>query len=239
MKKPGKTGQDVKPTLPVAAPRPAAKKSTTLAETTEGLPWVSSHEIKKETNPFTEADWRMKGYAWSGFAVRVLIVFGTIFTVFQYMAAREEKRVERTLQLIELWERSEYQNAQVAVKQRLSELNEKYAVLLPANPSKTELDVYYGKIGVEAMKAEGGTMPLDDFRREFDRVVYFLNRLAFCVDGNLCSQDMADAYFRDYAVSFWGYFAGYVAEQRKAGSTTFAMPIESYVRQDQQPAAAQ
>ena len=81
------------------------------------------------------------------------------------------------------------------------------------------------------MTADGGSKPIEDFTADFDRIVYFLNRVSFCVEGGLCSRKVADAYFRDYAVSFWSYFAGYVEKQRKAGSTTYALPIENYVRQ--------
>lgn len=215
------------------------RKPVQLPETQEALPWVSHHEIKKESNPFTDRDWRMLGYAWFGFILRILLVFGAIFSVYQFLVAREEKRVERTLQLVELWEQDDYQAAQEALRERLAALNAKYATLLPNNPSQSEMAVYSEKVGLEVMTAEGGSMPLPEFRKHFDRLVYFLNRLSFCVEGNLCSRDIADAYFRDYAVSFWTYFSGYVAEQRKAGLTTYALPVERYVRRDVAPAAAQ
>ena len=68
------------------------------------------------------------------------------------------------------------------------------------------------------MNADGGVMPLPEFQDQFDRLVYFLNRVSFCVEGNLCDRDIADAYFQDYANSFWRYFRGYVEKQRKGGA---------------------
>jgi hypothetical protein len=217
---------------PVAPTAGAGRKKVALPETTEAFPWPSNHEIKKESNPFTDRDWRMWLYAWTGLLVRLTIVLGAIFTVYQYLAAREQNRVQRTLELVELWERSEYQDAQTALRQRLAALNQKYASLLGSNPSATELDVYYSRIGIEAMSESGGSMPLTDFSSQFDRVVYFLNRVAFCVEGNLCSNEITDAYFRDYATSFWQYFAGYIDRQRKAGAASFAQPIEAYLARD-------
>ena len=211
---------------PAAEP---AKKRVTLPETTEAFPWMSNHEIKKESNPFTERDWRMISYAWSGMIVRFILIFGSLFSVYQFLVAREEKRVERTLALVELWEQPDYQKAQRALKLRLAELNEKYASLLGANPDATALAVYQERIGVEALTPSGGTAPLAEFQENFDRVVYFLNRLSSCVESDLCSRATADAYFKDYAVSFWSYFSDYVARERKAGSTNFAGPIETYV----------
>lgn len=239
MKKPAggstKSGRGAAPAVTSDA---VSRKPVRLAETGEGLPWHSNHEVKKEANPFLDGDWRMLLYAWSGMALRLVLVLGTLFTAFQYLAAREEKRIERALSLVELWERPEYQQAQRSVKQRLSGLNDKFSALIGATPSKTELAVYYEKIGIEAMKPEGGTMSLPEFQGEFDQILYFLNRLAFCVEGNLCSDKIAEAYFRDYAVSFWGYFAGYVAKQRQAGNSTFAKPLEDYVRANRPAAGA-
>jgi hypothetical protein len=95
--------------FPVSTPTSSpARTKINLEPFTEPSP----QEIKKETNPFTEADWRMWTYAWSGFLLRVMLVFGAAFSVYQYLVQREEKRVERTFALIELWERPEYQDAQ-------------------------------------------------------------------------------------------------------------------------------
>ncbi|MEO5758428.1 MAG: hypothetical protein ABIQ51_16380 [Mesorhizobium sp.] len=226
MKKPAGNPRQTATAAPAKAP--AAKAA--LPETTEGFPWPSSHEIKKESNPFTDRDWRMLVYAWSGMAVRFAIIFTLMFSVYQYLANQEQKRVEQTMSLVELWENKDYQQAQRALKDRLTALNAKYDNLLSANPSPTEEQVFRQRIGIEAMTAGGGDMPLADFRENFDRIVYFLNRLSFCVDGDLCSHKVTDAYFRDYAVSFWSYFAGYIDKERKAGSPTFAVAIESYVR---------
>jgi hypothetical protein len=224
MKKPAGTAKP-----PVQAKPPAAKE--TLPETTEGFPWASSHDVKKDSNPFTDRDWRMFIYAWSGMLVRFAVIFTLMFSVYQFLANQEQKRVEQTMSLVELWETKDYQQAQRALKDRLTALNAKYDNLLSATPSPSEEQVFRQRIGIQAMTAAGGDMPLADFTDNFDRIVYFLNRLSFCVDGKLCSRDVTDAYFRDYAVSFWSYFAGYVDKQRKAGSPSFAVAIEKYVRE--------
>ena len=173
------------PAASVKAKPPAPRKIEQLPETTEAFPDVSTHEIKPESNPFTSRDWRMLGYAWAGMAVRVMILLGGAFTAYQYLDAKEEKRVERTLQLVELWERGEYQTAQQTVADRLDALNARYAGLLGANPTPAERRVYLEQIGIEAMKEDGGSMPLGEFRAQFNRVLYFLNRMAFCVEGKL------------------------------------------------------
>ncbi|HEV7255985.1 MAG TPA: hypothetical protein VGN97_23200 [Mesorhizobium sp.] len=198
-----------------------------------------AEELRAEENPFTTSDWRMRSYAWAGYTLRFVLIFGAVFTVVQFLAAREEKRVERALQLAETWERPEYQDAQKALRDRLADLNARYASLLGSDPSAEELDVYYDRIGQEAMTAEGGAAPLAEFRERFDRIVYFLNRVSFCVEENMCSAEVSDAYFGDYAQSFWNYFGGYVQAQRRRGAPNYAKPIESFVarRQDAEPEA--
>lgn len=208
---------------------PPRKKAAALPETAGALPWISEHEVKKEANPFTERDWRMLVYAWSGLVIRITLVVGAVFSVYQYLAAREEKRVERALELVDLWERPEYQAAQRALKVRIEGLNERYASLVGESPTPSEQAVYASRIGMEALTADGGTMPLAEFQDQFDRIVYFLNRVSFCVEGGLCSREVADAYFRDFAQSFWSYFSGYVARQRNAFSPTYALPMEQYL----------
>lgn len=200
-----------------------------LEETVTGFPDRSTQEIKKEANPFTDRDWRMLGYAWSGFALRVLLIVGGVFSVVQYIQARDEKRIERTLELVELWEQPQYQEAQKALKTRLDGLNARHAGLLGGNPSPEEQRVYRERIGIAAHAEDGGAMPLAEFEEHFDRVVYFLNRVAFCVDGNLCKRSVADAYFRDFAASFWAYFAGYVEQERRRGAPGYAAMIETWL----------
>jgi len=209
----------------VPAKDKGAKNDEHVPEGASPIPGVSEWT----ENIFAERDWRVSANAWAGFLLRVLLISGTLFSVYQYMMARQEMRVERTLQLVELWERSEYQEAQKSLKARLAGLNEKYSDLLGKSPSQAELAVYYEKVGLEAMNSDGGVVPLPEFQEQFDRLVYFLNRVSFCVEGHLCDREIADAYFQDYANSFWRYFRGYVEKQRKQGAATYAAAIEKYV----------
>ena len=209
--------------------RPPAKKPA-LPETTEGLPWPSNHEIKKESNPFTDRDWRMWIYAWSGLLVRLAIILGGIFSVYQYLENRRGEAAHqdvRTAGGMGASRNTRPRSSRCA--SGLSGLNTQYASLLPANPTPTELGVYMDRIGLAAMTGDGGTMPLPEFKAHFDRIVFFLNRVSTCVQGNQCSRDVTNDYFRDFAVSFWNYFGKYSRQMRQAGSTTFSVPLEEFV----------
>lgn len=200
-----------------------------LSDTGMGLPLPSTQEPKDEPNPFKATDWRLFLFAWSGFALRVLLCVGAVFSAVQFLQARQDKRVERTLALVELWERPEYQEAQSAMKRRLGELNRQSASLITAQTTPAQLDIIMASIGSKAMAEDGGVMPLVEFQDRFDRIVYFLSRLASCVETKLCDRAVADEFFLDFARSFWRFFSTHIERERRAGSENLAVGLETYV----------
>ena len=141
-----------KPPASLAPAPPSVGKQAKQAETAEDAP----PEIKKESNPFTEGDWHMIVYAWFGLAVRVVLVVGAVFSVYQFLVAREETRIQRALEMVQLWEQPEYQEAQRAVKKRIDALNTKYADLLADQQTASTRSILRKKIGLEAMTPNGG-----------------------------------------------------------------------------------
>ena len=73
-------------------------------------------------------------------------------------------------------------------------------------------------------------MPLADFEERFDRIVYFLSRVASCVEGNLCDRAVADEFFLDYARSFWRFFSDWIVKERERGSPNLAITVENYLK---------
>lgn len=177
-----------------------------------------------------EADTRSFLHGWVDLFLRVALLFGALFSAYQYMVAREETRISRTLDLVETWERDEYQTAQRALRDRLAALNAKYGELVTDKSTEKEIAVYQSRLGLEALAEGGGTMALGEFNGHFDRLVYFFNRLSACVNGNLCSRPVADDFFRDFAVSFWRYFSAHFEAERKRGQPTYGVAIETYVK---------
>ena len=180
-------------------------------------------------NLFEGGDWRVSANAWAGFGLRVLLIAGTLFTVYQYMMQRAEMRVERALALVELWDQDKYQEAAKAVKDRLAGLLAKNPNPFGAKPTEKDLAFYYARIGEQALDSSGADPATPQFQEEFDRLVYFLNRVSFCVDRNICDRDIAQNYFQDYAASFWRYFRGYAEKRRKQGEPAYAVAIEKFV----------
>lgn len=205
-------------------------------EALSGFPDISAEAIQPDPpkadpgSPFQSPDWRVAAHAWLGLIVRSALVLGAIFSVVQFLDAREETRIGRTLALVEDWEMPEYQTAQRALHDRLAALNAKYAELLGPKPSDREVAIFQSRIGLESLAAGGGSQPLAEFRADYDRILYFLSRLAACVNGKLCSQTVADDYFRDFAVSFWRYYSAAIEAERKGGQPSYGLAIETYVK---------
>lgn len=218
----------------MAAPRKSPYKKPD--EALSGFPDISLEAIQPDPpkadpgSPFQSPDWRVAAHAWLGLIVRSALVLGAVFSVVQYLNTREETRIGRTLALVEDWEKPEYQAAQRALHERLAALNTKYGELLPAKASEREVAIFQSRVGIESLTEGGGAMPLAEFRQNYDRIVYFLNRVSTCVNGNLCSRGVADEFFRDFAVSFWNYYAAQVETERKRGQPTYALAIETYVK---------
>ncbi|MGB3500466.1 MAG: hypothetical protein WBA44_02505 [Mesorhizobium sp.] len=206
------------------------KKPRKPADTGTGIPGPNVQDPKEEPNPFKAKDWRLFTFAWSGFALRLLLCIGAVFSAAQFLQTRSEKRVERTLDLVSLWEGDDFQAAQSALKRRLGELNRQSSSLVTPQTTPDQMDVIMASIGNQAMTDQGGVMPLADFQDQFDRVVYFLSRVSSCVKGNLCDRDVADEYFLDYASSFWRFFGDWIGKQRERGSPNLAAGIEAYVK---------
>lgn len=204
-------------------------------EALSGFPDISLEAISPDPpradpgSPFQSPDRRVALHAWLGLVVRAALVAGALFTVVQYLETRREKRIERTLDLVETWERAEYQEAQGALRDRLAALNQRYGELIGKNATPSELAIFQARIGMEALAADGGTMPVGDFRDRFDRILYFLNRMAACVNGGLCERDLADEFFAEFAASFWRYFSAHVDAVRKSGQPAYALAIQTYV----------
>lgn len=171
--------------------------------------------------------------AWMGFALRILLVLGAIFSIYQYASARQDKRIERSLELVDLWEQKDYQNAQTALGQRLGELEAKYGQQFGANPSPEQVASLPKLVGNAVMTPQGGSMPLDEFQPQFESIVYFLNRVGSCTTSGLCERGVVNTYFEDFARSFWTYFSDYIRRQRASGYANYAEPLETYIkRQD-------
>ncbi|MBK8457862.1 MAG: hypothetical protein IPL47_12770 [Phyllobacteriaceae bacterium] len=115
------------------------------------------------------------------------------------------------------------------MRDRLAGLNEKYGELVARNATDREVAIFQARLGAEALTEGGGTAPLAEFTGHFDRIVYFLNRLSTCVNGNLCSKPVADEFFRDFTVSFWRYFSGHIEAERQRGQPSYGLAIETYV----------
>jgi hypothetical protein len=150
-------------------------------------------------------------WVWEGlsYVVTVLGAFGVIFAVTQYFLAQEADRSKETLAMIEIWETRGYSKSftdlGASVQDFLISAPKEDLQLAGKNKSAAEnlRKAMYAKVLSNAASKE-----------DFDRVVYFFNRLGLCVEASLCSSKTADIFFQDSLRGFMSNFSELIQDKR-------------------------
>ncbi|MEM9970713.1 MAG: hypothetical protein AAF762_06400 [Pseudomonadota bacterium] len=173
----------------------------------------------------TEPERRFLGVpisVWDGLAglFTVLAVFagfaGLTLAYFELALRREAAQAEATLALLDVWEgapqgSTRYLDAfralDALVAARLSEVPQ--ADLDAARVDETMRAALYARATQEVMADP-------EAQRAFEEVVYFFQRLAICVEADLCDRRATLAFFEGPMRSFSLTFAAPIAERRAA-----------------------
>lgn len=143
--------------------------------------------------------------------VTILGVLGVGFAVFQYMQTQEAGRAKETLAMIEIWETRGYSKS-------FKDLGGQVQAFLKAAP-KEDLELA-SRNDVAAQNLRGAMyerlLSSPDASENFDRAVYFFNRLGLCVEANLCSVTTAEIFFQDSLRGFMSNFLDLIHERRSA-----------------------
>ena len=137
-------------------------------------------------------------------------VVGLLFGVYQYSQSLEAARAEKTLDLIDRWTddgyHENYRFISGLIKKGLSEL------------SDTDLkNVNDGNVDKERVYTRITEYVLQDYvaQQNFEKIIYFFNRLGLCVKANLCSANTAKIFFDDTVTTFLAYFRNEIEDRRK------------------------
>ncbi|MGR3271788.1 hypothetical protein DU478_05380 [Thalassococcus profundi] len=148
-------------------------------------------------------------------------LIGLILAYFELAQRREAARAEATLALLDVWEGAtqggtHYLNAfralDARVKANLDEVPQ--ADLDAARADDTMRAALYARVTREVMDDP-------EAQRAFEDVVYFFQRLAICVETNLCDREATLAFFGGPMRSFSLTFSAPIAN-RRAAVTDFA-----------------
>lgn len=159
-----------------------------------------------------------------GLIAAILLAIIVMILAARYVANPPREMAKESMALVELWETPDYQAAQAAVRERLARLNQQYAGLLSGTPTEQEKTIFISQVGRAAMREDGGTMPLPEFKQKFDLLVRFFNRVSLCAETSICDSATIDAYFGDFLRSFYTYFGKYLSDSGRAFSKYYVPP---------------
>lgn len=137
------------------------------------------------------------------FVVRVGFLGGLLFTGYQYIDSLRRERVERSFELVDLWESERIQGAQRTLESKLSKLQSETTKVFGAKPTAEDLKFAEKVIGDAVFEQ---TKTDDELRNDFSTMLYFLNRVSYCATEGLCEASVVNDFFEDYAKQFWNYF---------------------------------
>jgi hypothetical protein len=139
---------------------------------------------------------------------KAAIVIGALFAGYEYLEAREAKRVERSMTYIDTFERGEIASARAVVNAALRPYASDFAAMARR-----------GGVSAADKKAIIQTLIDDDSEGKLadaiDRQVDFYEGLRLCLSEDLCSKSVVTGYFcPGRAGVLWSDFKPYIDDRR-------------------------
>lgn len=134
-----------------------------------------------------------------------------IFGVFQYVGTVRAERAGRTLEMIEDWVDGGYRDAFLGLAARTEPLVAKARANLGDPSAASEADLREARSQIVAVVLDGA-----EGDAQFDKVVYYFNRLGLCLEARLCLDDTARIFFADTLDDFLSVFGDEIAARRQA-----------------------
>lgn len=160
------------------------------------------------------SQWTSRLLEWIDLATKIGAVFAVLFAIHQYLAARQDARVERTLDYVQSFnDRSQVGAARRRISEdlwRSSDQLMELGRLMEELPTPQASDLRNRFV----WKLVDGTAERPGFRSEVHDVLSFFDDLAICVATELCDRESAISFFGDYVKDFWANFESFIIEHR-------------------------
>lgn len=165
---------------------------------------------------------RKKYYEVGAAIATMLGVVAIIFAFYQYLAQIEASKADRTIALVDLWTGGEVHNAYMKLDDGVSKLMDAMTEQERSDVAKSTDDQRKAlrlQLGVKAAADPEVTAALVE-------VEFFFNRLAVCVEANLCSQAVVRTFFADTLTDLMGSYGQAIKDRRNQGWRTFGVEME-------------
>lgn len=151
-------------------------------------------------------------WVWEGLGhvVKIFGALGLLLAVYQYFTVGEAERSKETLEMIDHWETREYSDAFQRLRVKVTEF-------MASIPEEDLAIVRNDEQAADNLRKNMYANILEDetTRQDFDKIVYFFNRLGLCIKAKLCSSQTADTFFKDPLRGFMSNFSNLIADRRK------------------------
>ena len=142
-------------------------------------------------------------------AITIVGALSVVFAVYQYIASQEAGRAKETLNMIEIWETRSYSKSFDRLRDDLLKFWEE----VPAQD--VELAKTNARAATNLRKAMvSRVLSSEQATEDFDKVVYFFNRLGLCIEAKLCSKRTATVFFDEPFQAFMSNFSPVVSSRR-------------------------
>jgi len=161
-------------------------------------------------------------FDWTEFGLKVIVIIGGIVTFFQYFEAKEKDKVKQTMEHVQVFSSSSL------LESRLT-LNE---IWLPYQTIFYQISQQTVASEEDKMKIRGKiVLPVIEQNNVFKELILlvdFFTNVQICVQHEICDRQVAEAFFGDYARSFYRLHQPWIRVQRQA-IPSFACHLEAFV----------
>lgn len=150
---------------------------------------------------------------WLDPMVKLAAVFAGVFAAYQYLAARTDARVARSLGYVDRY--NDMSTPVGAAQARIEDTLWRHADTI-RDLQSFDLDPVVAAEMKRAFTSNllAGTGETSNLWQELTVVVRFFDALEICIDRDLCDEAAAMAFFSDPVVSTWGNFGEILKDRR-------------------------
>lgn len=155
---------------------------------------------------FSSSDWRVRLNSWLSVLVRFVLVAGFLVTGWQYWESIQRNREVRSYELVTFWETKEMQKAQFSLFKTMSTTRTEIEALVGVPNTPEEYASIQYLVSEEVFRQAYGKNLNYELRENFDKVLYFLNRISYCSQDKICDVTVMKNFFGEYIQSFLNNF---------------------------------
>lgn len=152
----------------------------------------------------------------------VLGIISGMWAVYLYIQQIDASRAEKTLELVEVW-------ANGTARPAYERLDREMTGLIDAMSDQDRVEVAAASADERAEKRRQLGLKATqnpDVLDALEEVEFFFNRLAVCVDTQLCSRYVAQAFFKDTLETLLAAYGGAIEQRQHDGWPSFGVSTQ-------------